>query len=257
MFKVLTGEKKRRVISPATLTASIAAHLVLLGGLVYASTGDGGVIEVVSTEMALPEYKEPEQPTPPQVDDPAPPPPPAVEDQPEEPQAPVAALEIPDVTEVPQVIKPEAPATPPIDPRDFERDGPRGPVITPPPPGGVPGGTETGQGTQPRGSNIVFDEKNVEELPVLEREGLGRTMERYYPSVLRDARISGRVLVEVIVDENGRARPGSARVIESSHPAFEQATLRVIERFRFTPAKVMGTPVPVRVTIPIQWTTVG
>jgi protein TonB len=256
MFKVLTGEKKRRVISPATLTASVAAHLLLLGGLVYASTGDGGVVEVVSTEMALPDYKEPEQPTPPQVDEPAPPPPPETEDQPDEPQATVAALEIDNVTKVPDVITPEPPATQPIDPRDFERPGPRGPAITPPPPGGAPGGTGPGP-TQPRGRDFVFDDSMVEELPVLERDGLSRAMERYYPSVLRDARISGRVLVEVIVDENGRARPGSARVIEASHPAFEQATLRVLERFRFTPAKVMGTPVPVRVTIPIQWNTVG
>lgn len=256
MFKVLTGEKKRRVISPATITASIAAHLLLLGGLVYASTGDGGPVEIVTTVMPLPEYREPEQPTPPQPDEPAPPAP-AADEQPDEPQAPVVALEIPDVTEVPKVIKPEAPATPPIDPRDFERDGPRGAVITPPPPGGTPGGTGTGPGTQPRGPDFVFDDSMVEELPVLERDGLSRAMERYYPSVLRDARISGRVLVEVIVDENGRARPGSARVIEASHPAFEQATLRVLERFRFSPAKVMGTPVPVRVTIPIQWTTAG
>ena len=254
MFKVLTGEKKRRVISPATITASIAAHLVLLGGLVYASTGDGGRVEIVSTEMALPDYKEPEPATP-QVDEPTPPPPPAtVEQQPDEPQATVAALEIDDVTEVPKVIAPEAPATPPIDPRDFERDGPRGSVITPPPPGGVPGGT--GPGPTPRGRDFVFDDSMVEELPVLERDGLSRTMERYYPSVLRDSHVNGRVLVEVIVDENGRARPGSARVIEASHPAFEQATLRAIERFRFRPARVMGTPVPVRVTIPIQWTSI-
>ena len=166
------------------------------------------------------------------------------------------ALEIPEVTEVPESIAPEPPATQPIDPEPYLRDGRRGPVLTPRPPAGEPRDSGTGQPTL-RGRDFVFDETNVEELPVLERDGLSRAMERYYPSVLRDARISGRVLVEVIVDENGRARPGSARVIETSHPAFEQATLRVLERFRFRPAKVMGTPVPVRVTIPIQWTTVG
>ena len=39
MFKVLTGEKKRRVISPATITASIAAHLMLLGAPLGVLTG--------------------------------------------------------------------------------------------------------------------------------------------------------------------------------------------------------------------------
>jgi protein TonB len=252
MFKVLTGEKKRRVISPATITASIAAHLMLLGGLVYASTGDGGVIEVVTRVDSIPDYvEEPKEPTPAQPDEPAPAPA-APAAQPNEPQAPVEALEIEEVTEVPREIPTEAPATQPIDLEKYHRDGRRGAVLTPTP----PAGTGTGEPAL-RGRDFVFDEKNVEELPVLERDGLSRAMERYYPSVLRDARISGRVLVEVIVDENGRTRPGSARVIESSHPAFEQATLRVLERFRFTPAKVMGTPVPVRVTIPIQWTTIG
>lgn len=251
MFKVLTGEKKRTVISPATLAASVAAHLVLLGGLVYASTGDSGTTEVIGTEIELPDYvDEPKEPDPPPPVEPAPPPPPA-----DEPPAPAAALEIEHVTVVPPIIKPEPPATRPIDVADFHRDGPRGPVIAPP--AAQPAGTGSGPATQPPPPGFVFDDSMVEELPVLERDGLGRTMAQLYPSVLRESRVSGRVLVEVIVDEDGRARPGSARVIEASHPAFEQATLRAVERFRFRPARVMGTPVPVRVTIPIQWTAVN
>jgi protein TonB len=80
-------------------------------------------------------------------------------------------------------------------------------------------------------------------------------MERNYPPQLRDARVSGRAVVEVIVDEDGRVRPGSARVIETSHPAFEDATLRAAERFRFRPAKIAGMVVPVKVAIPVVWTT--
>jgi protein TonB len=254
MFKVLTGEKKRRVISPATIAASVATHLVLLGGLVYASTGDGGTTEVVGPDIVLPDYvDEPREPPPPPPADPAPPPP--AEEQPDEPPAPARALEIEHVTEVPRVIPPELPATPPIDLEAFHRDGPRGPVITPP--ASEPGGTGNRPATQPRGPDFVLDESMVEERPMLERNGLARTLERYYPSVLRDSRVSGRVLVEVIVDENGQPRPGSARIVEASHPAFAQATLRAVERFRFSPAKMMGTPVAVRVTIPIQWTAVN
>jgi len=250
MFKVLTGEKKRRALSPATITASIAAHLLLLGGLVYASTGESGTIEVIGSETEIePLRTEPQEP---------PPPPPVVE-QPttppaaDEPPAPVEALEIPEVTEVPKVIPVEAPFTPPVDPTDYTRDGRRGPAITPPT--SEPRGTGDGPVVAPRAPDWVADDEDVEERPVLDRNGLSRALERHYPSTLRDSRVSGRVVIELIVDEEGRPRPGSVRVIEASHPAFEQATLRAVERFRFTPARMMGIPVPVRVTIPIQWTT--
>jgi len=33
MFNVLAGEKKSRVLSPATLVASVAAHILLVGGV--------------------------------------------------------------------------------------------------------------------------------------------------------------------------------------------------------------------------------
>jgi periplasmic protein TonB len=251
MFKVLTGEKKRRAISPATITASIAAHLLLLGGLVYASTGDKGPIEVVGAEYELPELPiEPKEPAPPPEQPTVPQPAP---DQPATEPVPGEVLQIEEVTEVPTKIEEELPGVRPVDPTVYERDGRLGTYIGPPkaePTGPV------GPPTPPApGPDMVLDESMVEERPVLDRNGLGRTLERSYPAVLRDARVSGRVLVELIVDENGRPVPGSARVVEASHPAFGEATLRAVERFRFRPAKVAGTPVPVRVTIPIQWTT--
>ena len=252
MFKVLTGEKKRRVISPATITASVAAHLLLLGGFVYASTGDERPVEVVGTELELPDLVEPEEPPPPApvVEQPTPPPP--AEDPPATPPAPAVALEVPEVTEVPTEIRPEDPRAVPIDPKLYEREGPRAAVITPPSMPTSPDGPPAVP--QGRGPDFVASEDMVEERPVLDRNGLSRALERHYPSVLRDSRVSGRVVIELIVDENGRPRPGSARVVDASHPAFGEAALRAVDRFRFTPAKMMGTPVPVRVTIPIQWT---
>lgn len=62
------------------------------------------------------------------------------------------------------------------------------------------------------------------------------------------------MVIELVVDEDGVPVPGSARVIEASHPAFGEATLRVADRFRFRPARIDGTAVPVVVTIPIVWT---
>lgn len=253
MFKVLTGEKKRRVISPATITASVAAHLLLLGGLVYASTGDDGPREVVGPMIDL-TYTEPEEPTPPPAPvEPATPPPPAPTDDPVAPPVPGETLEIEQVTDVPKVIPPPDLTAQPIDLTQHTGQGPVGTVIGPPT-GAEPAETNGGGERGGSGGNYIPTEDMVEVRPVLDRNGLGRALERHYPSVLRDARVSGRVIVQLIVDENGRPVPGSAQVMEASHPAFSDATLRAVERFRFRPARMGGTPVPVRVTIPIVWT---
>jgi protein TonB len=248
MFKVLTGEKKRRVISPATLTASIAAHILLLGGLVYASTGQSEPVKVAEPDSVL-RYVELEPKAPPPA--PAHPiTPPAAADDPVKP--PVQGPQVlPPLDKVPDKIVPETPGTTPLTDEDVRPDGN---------PGDVPG-PATGEPTGPTGptgptvvADYIPDEFAVEVRPVLDRNGLGRALERNYPPVLRDARVSGRVVIELIVDENGRPRPGSARVIDASHPAFADAALRAVDRFRFRPARIGGTAVPVRVTIPIQWT---
>lgn len=248
MFKVLTGEKKRGVISPATITASVAAHLLLLGGALFAAGGESTDTGLVREDTLVIWEADDPPPTPqPAVEQPKPPAPAQV-DEPVEAPAPATRLEVPEVTEVPEVITPEAPGVAPIDPRLFEGNGPRGPVIVPPTPG--PTRPTTGEGG---GTGGAYSLDVVEERPVLDRTGLSRALERNYPAVLRDSRVSGRVVVELVVDEDGRVIPGSARVIEASHPAFAEATLRVVERFRFRPAKIDGTPVPVVVTIPILW----
>jgi protein TonB len=239
MFKVLNA-RKRRVISPSTVAASIAAHVLLLGGAVYAAANDTGPRERVEGIVELP---------------PLPTEPPAPTPEPVEPDAPapttgeVLQLETP--TEAPRVIAPEPPGTPPVNPDDYRGDGRIGDIKGPPAAVPTP---PTGNTTPERAPDWVMPGELAERQPVLDRNGLSRTMERYYPSILRDSRTTGRVLVELVVDENGRVRPGSAEVVEATHPAFGEAALRAVERFRFTPAMMGGVPVPVRVTIPINWT---
>ena len=248
MFKVLTGETKRRVISPATITASVAAHLLLLGGLVYASTGNEEPMEVVAPDSVI-RYVE--------VEPKEPPPPPPVEQRPTPPAQPDEPVDVPaqgneeelqQVTEPPDGVKPEEPGAKPVDITRHTGQGEPGNI--PGPPTGEPKPPAGNGDTGPR----VYDMAVVEERPVLERTGLARVLERNYPSVLRDSRVNGRVIIELVVDEDGVPVPGSARVIEASHPAFGEATLRVADRFRFRPARIDGTPVPVVVTIPILWT---
>lgn len=253
MFKVLSGEKKRRVISPATITASVAAHLLLVAGFVYASSAEPKRVEVLGPDLILPELVEEqkkETPPPPIEQQPTPPPP---ANQPVQAPVPGETLEIPQVTDVPDVLPPPDAAQPPVNLDDYSGQGRPGDYIGPPPAEPTP---PTGEPAPPAGpvEDYIPDESMVEVRPELDRNGLSRALERHYPSILRDSRVSGRVVIEVIVDENGRPRPGSARVVDASHPAFGEAALRAVDRFRFRPARMGGTAVPVRVTIPIQWT---
>lgn len=251
MFKVLEG-RKRRVMSPATVAASIAAHILLLGGAVYAAASDTGPVERVTGVIDV--FPTPIEPAAPRPVEPPPPPPPAPV-QPQQPDAPApvagARLELPTPDVAPIGIPDEPAGTPPVNPDDYRRDGPVGDVIGTPPAEPAP---PTGNTTPEPAEEYIPDESVVEERPRLNRDGLGRTMERLYPSVLRDSRVAGRVVVELIVDEDGRVRENSARIVETTHPAFGEATLRAVERFRFRPARMAGVPVPVRVTIPINWT---
>lgn len=248
MFKALDG-RKRRIISARTVIASVTAHVLLLGGAVYAAASDTAPREVVGSELILPPL--PVEPAPEPIDpvEPAPPPPPAAPSAPDAP-APVfgTRLELPAPVDVPAGIIDEPPGVQPVRIEDHRGIGPAGdqigtpPVVSTPPSGGT--------AVEP----YIPDESMVEVRPELNRGGLARTMERYYPPALRDSRVTGTVLIEVVVGEDGRVRPNSARVVEASHPAFGQAAIRAAERFRFSPAKIGNVAVPVRVVIPISWT---
>lgn len=255
MFQILVREKKRRAISPLFLAVSAAAHVAIFGGVMYAASGEPEQPQIVVDGIIdIPEIPEKaiEKPT---VD-----PPPPAPDSPDEPATvePVKGetLVLQPPTETPDVIAPPRADERPITP-DMVRGigkpadviGTRDPADTRPATGNI----DPGRPVKP--ADWVPGEGDVDELPTLERNGLARLMERNYPPHLRDARVSGRALVEVIVDTDGRVRPGSAKVIETSHPAFEDATLRAAERFRFRPAKIAGTIVPVKVAIPVVWTT--
>jgi protein TonB len=248
MFNVLSGERKRRIISPATIAASVAAHLLLLGGAVYAAASDPGPTEVVGPDIDLPPL-----PTAPlevkKVD--VAPPPPAQPARPAVQEVAGATLQIETPDDVPEDIKPEPPGLAPVDVRDYTGQGPVGNVIGPPP--AVPTRVPPGPPPATRPEDFIPTADMVEERPSLLRDGLASTLERYYPTNLRDSRTSGRTVVELIVDENGRVRENSARVVEATHQAFGDAALRAVQRFRFRPARMGGVAVPVRVTIPINW----
>lgn len=255
MFNVVAGSRKRRVVSPVTLIASAAAHVLVFGGVVFAASGPPS--EPRDTLGPIIDLQPPPPPPPPVKTEPADPPPPAPpSDTDVEPvKGETVVLQPP--TEIADEIPPPALDETPITPDMVSGLGRVGDVI------GTPDetpGALTGVHTPPSDAKVedyVLPGEMAEEQPVLERNGLARTLERNYPPNLRDSGISGRVLLEVVVDENGRVRARSAKVVETTHAQFGDAAIRAAERLRFQPAKLGGVPVPVRVVIPIVWTVGG
>jgi TonB family protein len=89
--------------------------------------------------------------------------------------------------------------------------------------------------------------------PQLQNVGeVQQALQRAYPPLLRDAGISGRVMVWFFIDEEGRV--ARTQLHESSgHEAFDDAALRVAEVLKFSPAYNRDQRVPVWNSIPITF----
>jgi len=85
---------------------------------------------------------------------------------------------------------------------------------------------------------------------VLQGEATRRTPPTY-PPLAKAARVSGAVVVEVTVDEDGSVI--SARPI-SGHPLLKEAAVSAARSWRFTPTKLSGVPVKVIGTITFNFT---
>lgn len=85
---------------------------------------------------------------------------------------------------------------------------------------------------------------------ITNRAEVARTLEREYPSVLRDAGIGGTVMVLFHIDETGRVV--ETRLAESSgHAGLDEAAETVADVMRFTPAINRDREVAVWVSFPI------
>jgi len=74
-----------------------------------------------------------------------------------------------------------------------------------------------------------------------------------YPDSLRARGVEGRVVLQVVVDSTGQAEPGTATVLQSTHPGFNQAAIDFVNAARFRPARYHGRAVPATVTVPIDF----
>jgi protein TonB len=69
-----------------------------------------------------------------------------------------------------------------------------------------------------------------------------------YPALARAARREGTVILEAVLDTDGRVR--EVRVLRSV-PLLDDAALEAVRQWRFTPTLLNGEPVPVVLTVTV------
>jgi TonB family protein len=239
MFDVVTDRPRRRVWTPRTVAVSAGAHLLLLG--VFVTAAESTPAKAVRMDTTLVVF-------------PLDPPPPApAPTDPRQTKGDYVAPRAPE--KVPATIPPPDPHATPVHDERNPRGIP-GDVIAPPDPPPAVTPTPRPAETFPvfGGGDEVIDAESATVLPHLENERDARRMlQRAYPPRLRDEGITGRATVVVIIDRNGNVEPGSVRVQDATHPAFEEAARRAVEKFHFTPAELHGQTIAVVLALPIRW----
>jgi protein TonB len=79
-----------------------------------------------------------------------------------------------------------------------------------------------------------------------------RTVPPEFPKAMRAAGTSGIVVVSCQIDDKGSV--ASATVAKSTNPAFDQAALDAVEKWKFRPASKDGKPVAIQVQFPVKFT---
>jgi TonB family protein len=72
-----------------------------------------------------------------------------------------------------------------------------------------------------------------------------------YPAIARSARVSGAVTIEATIGPDGKV--ADAKVVRSI-PLLDQAALDAVRQWEYTPTLLNGVPVPVIVTVTINFT---
>ncbi|HEX8243510.1 MAG TPA: TonB family protein [Longimicrobium sp.] len=87
-------------------------------------------------------------------------------------------------------------------------------------------------------NEVVVEGDGLDRPELLEPAKAGRLVWHAYPTLLRDAGVSGEVVLRVRVNEAGRA--GRVTVFSSTHDLFLEGAQRVARQLRFRPAEAGG-----------------
>jgi periplasmic protein TonB len=233
VFENLLESNKKPAKTFGQTVVSAAVHVVLIAGAVQATKGVAQAAReiVVDTNVVFlkPPEATPPPPPPEQVVVSANPPPQGF-------QVITPPAEIP--TEIPPVDLNQR-----FDARDFTGKGVEGGIST-----GVVGGT----GPVPTVEGEVFLSAEVDEIPAV---APGAACAGKYPPVLEQAGVPGKVVLEFVVNTDGRVDAGNVKVITSTNKAFEEPARAGIlgGSCSFKPGKTRGQPVRVLVRLPISF----
>lgn len=72
-----------------------------------------------------------------------------------------------------------------------------------------------------------------------------------YPPIAQAARVQGMVILEALIDTDGRVQ--DVRVLRSIQ-LLDQAAIDAVRQWRYTPTELNGVPVPVIMTVTVQFT---
>jgi len=78
-----------------------------------------------------------------------------------------------------------------------------------------------------------------------------RTVAPEYPVELRRDGVSGIVMVRCTIDEQGNVIDPT--IEKSSNEAFDKPAVAALKKWKFKPAKQDGTPIAIKVSIPIKF----
>lgn len=248
MFKNLVASegKKRRTWTPTTATISLAVHGLLLAGAVYASVAapaERKKAEELVSFVELPEEKAPEpKPEPP-------PPPPPDEPPPKTPPPPKGFQELVPPKEPPPAIPDVDVSQPAVSAEDFTGLGQAGGTSK-----GVQGGTPAPQTRPEEEPGYAYEVAVLDRKPELSnRNQVASLLQRLYPRMLQDAGIGGQTVMQFVIEANGKVDRESAKVIQTSHEQFGEASIKIVERMTFKPGLYKGKPVRVLIQMPVTW----
>jgi protein TonB len=225
VFENLIESNRKPQASIGQQIVSLFLHVAIIFGAVKATQGAAEVVKDIVADTTMVFLKPPEAPPPP------PQPPENVVVSANPPPQGFQVITPPDniPTEIPPVNLNER-----FDPKDFTGKGVEGGIAQ-----GVVGGT----GPVPI-EGQVFLAAEVDETPQASDPA---TCQPKYPPVMASAGIPGKVVMQFIVNTDGRVDQSTFKVVSSTHKAFEDPAREAMFRCAFKPGKSHGTPVRVLV----------
>jgi protein TonB len=226
VFENLIESNHKRKASLSQTVLSFALHAGVIFGAVKATQGVAEGVRDIVVDTTMIFLKPPEAPPPP----PEPPPENVVVSANPPPQG-FQVITPPDniPTEIPPVNLNER-----FDPKDFTGKGVEGGIAS-----GIVGGT----GPVPTIEGEVFLAAEVEDRPEVVDAA---KCQPKYPPVMQSAGIPGKVVMQFVVNTDGRVG-SDIKIISSTHKAFEAPARDAIAGCAFKPGKSRGQPVRVLV----------